>query len=307
MQFLKKYKWIGFIILGCLVLMIFVCFYGDYSKELKSPFYNSGTYTFYEVPITKKLAKSLRRCSSYNRTYSTSLFDQFWSNQIGREDSFLIRPGQKDTCILIHKTSAYSRFEAEEMQIEIPRELANTIGKLFLAAYHPTAQDELDIKEFSRCMMGFSMWIGPLFGDPNNFDNQFLDELEKYLPKWDINYSKKMHQKEKEAQEKEQIHCKKIATEADSLIKKTSNFTQLNAVEKSAIVKQAHAAVSPCYGIIGCGGGPDYYDDRQKEGQINSYSHVSKCHIVYNDTGVIAQNFETKNIFEEEKLPQKCW
>ena len=72
----------------------------DCSEILKAD--NGYVYQIFQVPVTKKLAKSFYNCSYYKRSYKEGLFFRFWNSQMDRKDTLQVPfcPGSICNCLI---------------------------------------------------------------------------------------------------------------------------------------------------------------------------------------------------------------
>ena len=170
----------------------------DCSEILKAD--NGYVYQIFQVPVTKKLAKSFYNCSYYKRSYKEGLFFRFWNSQMDRKDTLQIEPGQKGTCIVTHKVSAYSNQAEQEMRVVIPQGLSSKVGEYLLLSFNPSPSDKEKISKFSACMFTsdsdpawHSYWQDFILKDQSSsFDiKKFLDNTQEYIAKWDEKNLKK--------------------------------------------------------------------------------------------------------------------
>ena len=192
MKSAKKYL-IPVIIILCLsIVWIFYCM-SDFSEVLKLD--NGYVYRIFEVPVTKKLAKSFYNCSYYKRSYKEGLFFRIWNSQIDRKDTLRIEPGPQGTCIITHITNGYTdSIKETKTRAVIPQELASKVGEYLLLSFNPSPSDKEKISNFSACMFTsdsdpawHSYWQDFILKDQSSsFDiKKFLGNTQEYITKWD--------------------------------------------------------------------------------------------------------------------------
>ncbi len=247
-------------------------------------------YRFFDVPITKKLATSLRDCTSYKRAYSDDLFYQLWNNRAGYKAFFSLHPGSENNCIIkLEQRSGFFKPYTTLSKTSIPRALSHRVGDLFLAAFSPTPENQEEIKHFARCMQGWDSFKEDDIFAPGHFEI-FTHSLEEYLEKWDKDrYQKEWERPQLERKREEQL-CRKLQKKLGDVFASNPPFASLDTNKKVALVRQIRDSVSyperRGYSLPYTG-----YNAAKDDGILEACSDVSCCRIKFNATGITSAQF----------------